>query len=154
MEVILKEDISNLGKMGEVVRVRDGYARNYLLPRGLVLIANKKNLKNVDHHKRLLAVKREHTVNEAKGLGEKLSMISLAISAKAGEEGRLFGSVTNMDIERALKEKGFDVDRRKIHLDAPIKTVGDHEVPVRLAIDVTINLKVSVVPEETKAGTA
>ena len=151
MEVILKEDIVNLGKMGEVVRVRDGYARNYLLPRGLVLVANKKNLKGFDHQKRVIGAQREKVVKQAQGLSDKLAAVSLVIAVKTGEEGKLFGSVTNMDIERALREKGFDIERRKIHLDEPIKNLGDFEVPVRLAADVTATVKVSVVPEEGKA---
>lgn len=148
MEVILKEDIPNLGKMGEVVRVRDGYARNYLLPRSLVLIADKKNLKAFEHHKRVISEQRERSLKQAQSLGEKLASVSLTMPVKAGEEGKLFGSVTNMDIEKALREKGFDVERRKIHLAEPIKTLGDFEVPVRLAADVTALVKVSVVSEE------
>jgi large subunit ribosomal protein L9 len=148
MEVILKEDIPNLGKMGEVVRVRDGYARNYLLPRSLVLIADKKNLKAFEHEKRVIAEQRERTLNQAQSLGEKLASVSLTIPVTAGEEGKLFGSVTNMDIERALREKGFDVDRRKIHLAEPIKTLGDFEVPVRLTADVTATVKLSVISED------
>lgn len=151
MEVILKEDIVDLGKMGEVVRVRDGYARNYLLPRGLVLVANKKNLKGFEHQKRVIGAQREKVVKQAQGLSDKLAALSLVIAVKTGEEGKLFGSVTNMDIERALREKGFDIERRKIHLDEPIKNLGDFEVPIRLAADVTATVKVSVVPEEGKA---
>lgn len=151
MEVILKEDIVNLGKMGEVVRVRDGYARNYLLPRGLVLVANKKNLKGFEHQKRVIGAQREKVVKQAQGLSDKLAAVSLIIAVKTGEEGKLFGSVTNMDIERALREKGFDIERRKIHLDEPIKNLGDFEVPIRLAADVTATIRVSVVPEEGKA---
>lgn len=151
MEVILKEDIVNLGKMGEVVRVRDGYARNYLLPHGLVLVANKKNLKGFEHQKRVIGAQRERVVKQAQGLSDKLAAVSLVIAVKTGEEGKLFGSVTNMDIERALREKGFDIERRKIHLDEPIKNLGDFEVPIRLAADVTATIKISVVPEEGKA---
>ena len=151
MEVILKEDIVDLGKMGEVVRVRDGYARNYLLPRGLVLVANKKNLKGFEHQKRVIGAQRDKVVKQAQGLSDKLAAVSLVIAVKTGEEGKLFGSVTNMDIERSLREKGFDIERRKIHLDEPIKNLGDFEVPVRLAADVTATVKVSVVPEEGKA---
>ncbi len=150
MEVILKEDVPNLGQMGQVVRVRDGFARNYLLPRGLVLTANKKNLKAVEHHKRVIAEKRERLVKQAQTLAQRLGALSLVIPVKTGEEGRLFGSVTNMDIERLLKEKGFDIERRHIHLDAPIKNLGDFEVPVRLGTDVTAVIKVSVVSEENK----
>ena len=148
MEVVLKEDIPNLGKMGDVVRVRDGFARNYLLPRGLVVIANKKNLKGFEHQKRVIAEQRERVVKQAQNLGEKLAAISLIMPVKTGEEGKLFGSVTNIDIEKALRAKGFEVERRKIHLEGPIKTLGDFEVPVRLTADVTATVKVSVVSEE------
>ena len=147
MEVILKEDIQNLGKMGEVVRVRDGYARNYLLPRGLVLVANKKNLKGFEHQKRVVASQKERVVKQAETLSQKLAGAALTIAVKAGEEGKLFGSVTNIDIEKALRAKGFDLERRKIHLDEPIKSLGDYEIPVRLTADVTATVKVSVVSE-------
>ena len=147
MEVILKEDIVNLGKIGELVRVRDGYARNYLLPRGLVLIANKKNLKTFDHQKKLVADQKQKTMRQAQSAADQLTGISLVIPMKVGEEGRLFGSVTNIQIEKALKAKGLNVDRRKIHLDEPIKTAGDYEVPVRLAADLTVPLKLSVVSD-------
>ena len=147
MEVILKEDILNLGKIGELVRVRDGYARNYLLPRGLVLIANKKNLKTFDHQKKLVADQKQKTMRQAQSAADQLTGISLVIPMKVGEEGRLFGSVTNIQIEKALQAKGLNVDRRKIHLDEPIKTAGDYEVPVRLAADLTVPLKLSVVSD-------
>ena len=147
MEVILKEDIVNLGKIGEVVRVRDGYARNYLLPRGLVLMANKKNLKTFDHQKKLVADQKQKTMRQAQSAADQLTGISLVIPMKVGEEGRLFGSVTNIQIEKALKAKGLNVDRRKIHRDEPIKTAGDYEVPVRLAADLTVPLKLSVVSD-------
>jgi large subunit ribosomal protein L9 len=147
MEVILKEDIANVGKIGEVVRVRDGYARNYLLPRGLVLIANKKNLKTYEHQKKVVADQKEKVMRRAQSAAEQLAAVSLMIPMKSGEEGRLFGSVTNIQIEKALKAKGLDVDRRKIQLSEPIKTIGDHEVAIRLSADLTVPLKVSVVPE-------
>ena len=147
MEVILKEDVPNLGKMGETVRVRDGYARNYLLPRKLVVTADKKNLKAFEHHKRVLAVQSQKVVRQAQTLSDKLAALELKIFVKVGEEGKLFGSVTNMDIEKALREKGFEVERRKIHLEEPIKTTGEYAVPVRLTADVTAALKISVVPE-------
>jgi len=147
MEVILREDVANLGKMGEVVRVRDGYARNYLLPRKLVLLANKKNLKSFEHQKRVVADQRGRMVTQAETLAEKLAALSLVFPVKAGEEGKLFGSVTNIDIEKALKAKGFEVERRKIHLAEPIKALGDYAVAVRLTADVTANVKISVVPE-------
>ena len=147
MEVILKEDIANVGKIGEVVRVRDGYARNYLLPRGLVMIANKKNLKTFEHQKKLVADQKQKIMRQAQASADQLGAVSLVIPMKVAEEGRLFGSVTNIQIEKALKAKGVNIDRRKIHLEEPIKVAGDYEVPVRLAADLTVPLKVSVVPE-------
>jgi large subunit ribosomal protein L9 len=145
MEVILKEDIINLGKIGEVVRVRDGYARNYLLPRGLVLEANKKNLKTFEHHKKIVGDQKQKIMRQAQAVGDQLAGVALTLTMRAGEEGKLFGSVTNIQIEKALKAQGVNVDRRKIHLDEPIKAIGEYDVPVRLSADVTVPLKVSVV---------
>ena len=147
MEVILKEDIANLGKIGEVVRVRDGYARNYLLPRGLVLEANKKNLKTFEHHKKIIADQKQKIMRQAQAVGDELNGVSLVIPMKVGEEGKLFGSVTNIHIEKALKAKGLNVDRRKIQLVEPIKVAGDYDVPVRLSADLVVPLKVSVVSD-------
>ncbi len=147
MEVILREDIPNLGKIGEVVRVRDGFARNYLLPRGLVLVANKRNLKTFQHQKKMVADQKQRFLRQAQSVSNQLAGVSLTIPMRTGEEGKLFGSVTNIQIEKALKAKGLDVDRRKIHLDEPIKTLGDFEVPVRLTAELTVSLKVSVVAE-------
>jgi large subunit ribosomal protein L9 len=147
MEVILKEDIANVGKIGEVVRVRDGYARNYLLPRGLVVIANKKNLKTFEHQKKVVGDQKQKILRQAQAVSDQLSGMALVIPMKAGEEGRLFGSVTNMQIEKALKAKGLNVDRRKIHLEEPIKSIGDYEIPIRLSADLTVPLKVSVTAE-------
>jgi len=153
MEVILREDIPNLGKIGDVVRVRDGFARNYLLPRGLVLLANKKNLKTFEHQKKIVADQKQHILRQAHSVGDQLQGVSLTISMRTGEEGKLFGSVTNIHIEKALKAQGLEVDRRKIHLEEPIRTLGEFEVPIRLTADLTIPLKVTVVPEESdKAG--
>lgn len=148
MEVILREDLPHLGKTGEVVRVRDGYARNYLLPRGLVLVANKKNLKGFEHQKKIVGAQKEKTEKSARGVADKLAAVALRIAVKTGAEGRLFGSVTNMDVEKALKAKGLDIERRKIHLEEPIKVLGDYDVPVRLTADLTVTVKVSVVPAE------
>jgi large subunit ribosomal protein L9 len=154
MEVILKEDIANLGKIGEVVRVRDGFARNYLLPRGLVLEANRKNLNVFEHQKKVVADQKQKIMKNAQTVADQLTGVSLTVPMRAGEEGRLFGSVTNMQIEKALKAKGLNVDRRKIHLDEPIKTLGDYEIPIRLSADVTVTLKLSVIPEESGKASA
>jgi large subunit ribosomal protein L9 len=153
MEVILKEDIANVGKIGEVVRVRDGYARNYLLPRGLVMIANKRNLKTFEHQKKMVGDQKQKIIRQAQAIGEELTGVTISIPMRAGEEGKLFGSVTNIHIEKALKAKGLNVDRRKIQLDEPIKTLGDFEVPVRLSADISVPIKVAVVPQDgSKAG--
>ena len=154
MEVILKEDIATLGKIGEVVRVRDGFARNYLLPRGLVLEANRKNLRVFEHQKKVVGDQKQKIMKDAHAVGDQLTGVSLTVAMRAGEEGRLFGSVTNMQIEKALKAKGLNVDRRKIHLDEPIKTLGDYEIPIRLSAEVTVMLKLSVVPEESGKASA
>ena len=148
MDVILKEDIANVGKIGEVVRVRDGYARNYLLPRGLVLLANKKNLKTFEHQKKLVADQKQKITRHAKSVAEAVTAVSLIIRMRVGEEGKLFGSVTNIQIEKALKAQGLTVDRRKIQLEEPIKAAGDYEVPIRMTADLTVPLKVSVIPED------
>jgi large subunit ribosomal protein L9 len=152
MEVILKEDIVNVGKIGEVVRVRDGYARNYLLPRGLVMIANKKNLKTFEHQKKIVGEQKQKIMRQAQAIGEELVGVTVSIPMRAGEEGKLFGSVTNIHIEKALKAKGLNVDRRKIQLDEPLKTLGDFEVPVRLTADLSVPIKVAVVAEDGSAA--
>jgi large subunit ribosomal protein L9 len=154
VEVILKEDVVNLGKIGDVVRVRDGFARNYLLPRGLVLEANKKNLRLFEHQKKIVADQKQKISKSAQAVAEQLTGVELTLAMRAGEEGRLFGSVTNMQREKALKERGLKVDRRKIQLEQPIKTLGDYEIPVRLSADVTVMLKLSVVAEETARASA
>lgn len=147
MEVILKEDVANLGKIGEIVRVRDGYARNYLLPRGLVLEANKKNMKTFEHHKKIVGEQKQKILRKAQTVGDQLNGVSLVIPMKVGEEGKLFGSVTNIHIEKALKAKGLNIDRRKIQLAEPIKSAGEYDVPVRLSAEITVPLKVSVVSD-------
>jgi large subunit ribosomal protein L9 len=147
MEVILKEDVATLGKIGEIVRVRDGYARNFLLPRGLVLEANKKNLKTLEHHKKIVGDQKQKIMRQAHAVGDQLNGVALVIPMKVGEEGKLFGSVTNIHIEKALKAKGLSVDRRKIQLAEPIKIAGDYNVPVRMSADLTVALKVSVVSD-------
>lgn len=154
MQVVLKEDVANLGEMGDVVRVRDGYARNYLLPQGLVVLASKKNLKALEHERRMIAQQKEQLVKAARGVSDKLAAVTLSFAVKVGEEGKLFGSVTNQDIEKALKAEGFDVDRRKILLDEPIKVVGEYEVRVKLGPEVTPSIKVRVASEEESAPPA
>ena len=144
VQVILSEDVPSLGRPGEVVKVRAGYARNYLLPRGLAVEANSKNLRAFEHQKGLAMLRREANKGQALKLKQQLEALALTISANAGEEGKLFGSVTNIDIERALRERGFDIERRKIMLAEPIKQLGEFTVPVRLDPEVEAGLKLTV----------
>jgi large subunit ribosomal protein L9 len=144
VQVILNEDVLNLGRTGDVVKVRAGYARNFLLPRRLAVEANPKNLRAFEHQKRLAMLRREANKSQAFKLKERLEALALTISANAGEEGKLFGSVTNIDIERALRERGFDIERRKIILAEPIKQLGEFTVPVRLDPEVEAGLKLTV----------
>jgi large subunit ribosomal protein L9 len=144
VQIILNEDLPNLGRPGDVVKVRAGYARNYLLPRNLAVEANPRNLRAFEHQKRLAMSKREALRALAMTEKEKIDSLHLAIPARAGEEGKLFGSVTNHDLERALRERGFNVDRRRILLAEPVKQLGDYEVTVRLQSEVDANLKFTV----------
>lgn len=148
MEVILKEDVPKLGSIGDVVKVKPGYARNYLLPRGLAVVADRRNLGALEHEKRVGAEKREREHRKADTLAKQLATVSLTIAAKAGEEGKLFGSVTNIDIERALQDKGFTVDRRRIRLDEPIKQLGDYTLDIQLPLGIEAKIPLSVVAEE------
>jgi len=144
MQIILREDITNLGRPGDVVKVRDGYARNFLLPRNLAVEANPKNIRAFEHQKRLALMRREAKKGEALKMKERLEALRINITARAGEEGKLFGSVTNIDVERALREKGFDIERRKVILPEPIKQLGDYTVAVKLDPEVDASLKISV----------
>lgn len=147
MEIILQEDVENLGQIGDVIKVRDGYARNYLLPRGLALEANRRNLRVLEHQKRLVAAKKERTVSQAQTLSAQLAALNVVVTARAGGEDRLFGSVTNQDIEKALKAQGVAIDRKKILLTEPIKQLGTYTVPVHLSGGVRGNVTVQVVRE-------
>ncbi len=147
MNVILKEDVDSLGSAGEVVNVKSGYARNYLLPQAKAVIADSRNVKAAEHAK-LIA---EHAVaklrSEADEKGERLKQTVLTIVRKAGEEDKLFGAVTNMDIEHALTAEGFTIDKKKIHLDKPLKKLGEYIIPVKLHRDVTVNVTLNVINE-------
>ncbi|MBI3801157.1 MAG: 50S ribosomal protein L9 [Deltaproteobacteria bacterium] len=147
MEIILQEDVDNLGHIGDVVKVRNGYGRNYLLPRGLALEANRRNLRVLEHQKRLTATKKERALSQAQTFSTQLAALNVVVTARAGEEDRLFGSVTNQDIEKALKAQGVEVDRRKILLAEPIKQLGTHTVSIQLSGGVRGNVTVQVVRE-------
>jgi len=144
VQVILNEDLPNLGRTGDVVKVRAGYARNYLLPRKLAVEADQKNIHAFEHQKRTAARRREIKRTDALSVKTRIEALALVINARAGEEGKLFGSVTNIDLERALREKGLDIERRKIHLPEPIKQLGDYTVPVKLDSEVEASLKITV----------
>ncbi len=147
MEIILKRDIPSLGKLGNVVRVADGYARNYLLPRGIALKATPKNMSLLEREIKLWEKKSQLQKEEALALVQEIEKLSLSFARKAGEEDKIFGSVTSIDLEEKLKENGFQIDRKKIHLEEPIKALGIFTVPIKLHPEVTANLKVSVVKE-------
>ena len=144
MRIILQETVEKLGGPGQVVEVAEGYARNYLLPRKLAVEANSRNLREFEHQKRLAMVKREALKSQAMSLKDKIEGLSLTLRARTGEEGKLFGSVTNIDLERSLHEKGFSVDRRRIVLHEPIKQLGDYTVTIRLQPEVEATLKFTV----------
>ena len=147
MKVVLKDDVKNLGKMGQIADVADGFARNYLLPRGLAIEANTKNVKSMEHEKRIIQEKAKKIRNSALDLSQKISAMTLVIKAKAGEEGKLFGAVTTMDIAEQMKNEGVEIDKKRISLDEPIKRLGTYSVSVKVHPEVSTQLKVQVVEE-------
>jgi large subunit ribosomal protein L9 len=148
MQVILRDDLDNLGKSGEVVNVKPGYARNYLLPRGLAIKATASDVKRVEHEKRVIAARTAKLAKEAQAEADGLSKVSVSIARAVGEEEKLYGSVTSRDIAEALAGQGVKVDSKKIHLDEPIKTLGLTEVQVKLGRGVNATIKVWVVKKE------
>jgi len=151
MEVILREDVAHLGAMGEIVKVKPGYGRNFLLPRGMAVEASRRNLAALDHEKVLIGVKRERERKVARAEADKLDGLVLEIPARAGEEDRLYGSVTNLDIAHHLAARGVNVDRRRIDLDDPIKRLGTYRIVVGIAHDVKATITVKVLPEAVAA---
>jgi large subunit ribosomal protein L9 len=147
MEIILREDIDNLGARGQVVKVAPGYARNYLLPRRLAVAATDANRKIVEQERQAHLRKEAVLKTESEDLGKLLSNATVTIVRKAGENGQLFGSVTAADIADALTAQKFNIDRRKIHLEEPIRALGDYKVPVRLHREVSVEVPVSVTAE-------
>lgn len=147
MKIILREDVEKLGKAGEVVKVKDGYGRNYLIPRQLAVLANVRNMKALDHDRRTIETRAKKTRKASEATAATLSAVSLILPAKAGEEGKLFGAITSRDIAEALGKAGVTVDRKAIQLADPIKQVGDYKVKIRVAADVLPEISVSVVPE-------
>jgi large subunit ribosomal protein L9 len=148
MRIILREDLENLGAAGEVVTVRDGYGRNYLLPRGLAALATEKDVAKLEHERRVIAVRAAKQAKELAGEVEKLQQVSVSLARNVGEGDKLFGSVTSRDITDALAEQGVTIDTKKIHLEEPIKSLGMTEVPIKLGKDAVAKIKVWVVKKE------
>ncbi|HEY6802680.1 MAG TPA: 50S ribosomal protein L9 [Pyrinomonadaceae bacterium] len=152
-KVLLREDVDDLGARGEIVRVRSGYARNYLLPRKLAVEATAGNVKGIESERAALLKKEAKERATAEAQSQQMSSLVLEFKRKAGEQGALYGSVTSMDVAEALKNKGYEIERHRIHLREPLKRLGEYTVPVRLHREVTIDLQVKVQPEgETIAG--
>jgi large subunit ribosomal protein L9 len=147
MEVILREHVDNLGRRGEIVKVADGYARNYLLPRKLALLATEGNRQQIERERAKFEAREAEEKKVADALAARFESVQIEIVRKVGETDVLYGSVTSADVAEALAAKGFDVDRRKLHLPEPIKKLGDYQVPLRLHRDVTVPVKVKVAAE-------
>ena len=147
MEVILRQHVENLGKRGEIVKVADGYARNYLLPRKLALPATDGNRKHVQRERKIMETRESEEKSQAEAIATRLASVEITIARRVGDTEQLYGSVTAPDIADYLKGKGFDVDRRKLILPEPIKTLGSHNVPLKLHREVTVPLTVQVVRE-------
>jgi large subunit ribosomal protein L9 len=145
VQVILQQDLGKLGKSGDLVKVRPGFARNYLLPRGFAVPATTAQINRIAHEKAVALAKADKAKKEAQELAAKIAALAISIPVKVGDEDRLFGSVTIKDIHAAVKAKGLDLDRKKMHLADAIKALGDYVVDVRLLPDVHASLKVSVV---------
>ena len=148
MDVILREDVEKLGTRGQLVKVAPGYARNFLLPNKMAVAATASNKKIVEQERQAHLRREAKVEGEAKDLGKMLGAVAITISQKAGENDQLFGSVTSKDIAEALEKQGYTIERRKIVLDEPIKTLGEFKVPVRLHREVTAEVTVHVVKEE------
>ncbi|MBC8029109.1 MAG: 50S ribosomal protein L9 [Pyrinomonadaceae bacterium] len=152
-KILLRQDVDDLGARGEIVRVKAGYARNYLLPRKLAVEATNSNVKQIEQERAALLKKEAGERKTAEGQAEQLRALVLEFKRKAGEQGALYGSVTSMDIAEALKERGYEIDRHRLHLREPIKRLGDVAVPLRLHREVTVELQVKVSAEgEVIAG--
>ncbi len=147
VEVILQDDVPHLGRIGDVVRVKPGYARNFLLPRGLAVEASGRNLHVLEHQKRVIAAKADREKKSAETVASRLAGLRLTVRARVGEGGRLFGSVTNLDVERLLAERGFQVDRRRISIADPIKELGTFPISVNVGRDVRATIELVIEPE-------
>jgi len=147
MEVILREHVEHLGRRGDVVKVAAGYARNYLLPRKLALAVTDNNKRQIEREKKLAEARDAEERGQAEAIGQRIAQLEIEIARRVGEHDALYGSVTSQDIAQALKDKGFDVDKRKITLVEPLKALGESTVPVKIHRDVTVQLRVKVVAQ-------
>lgn len=147
MKLILREDVDNLGKTGEIVTVKPGYGRNFLLPRKLAVLASDKNMKALEHDRAVITARQAKLKGAAQEQAKALEGVQLRITRKVGEQDKLYGSVTTLDVAEQLAAKGHKLDRRTIHLPEPIKTIGSHEVEIRLHRDVVAKVKLEVAKE-------
>jgi large subunit ribosomal protein L9 len=149
MEVILREHVDNLGRRGDVVKVAEGYARNYLLPRKLALAVTDNNKRQIEREKKIAEAREAEEKAQADAVAQRIAQIEIEIARRVGENETLYGSVTSADISHALQAKGFDVDKRRIQLAEPLKALGESTIPVKIHRDVTAQLRVKVVPENS-----
>ena len=147
MKVILREDFDKLGKAGEIVKVADGFGRNFLIPKNFAVQANPRNLKTLEHDRLVIEARTRKVRKVVQGVADKLAAVTLTLSAKAGEEGKLFGAITSRDIADALEKQGVPVDRKLVQLADPIKQLGEYKVKVRLSADLIPEISVRVVAE-------
>ncbi len=152
MEVILRETVDHVGKRGEIVKVADGYARNYLLPRKLALLATEGNKRHVERERKIVDMRESEEKGQAEGIAARLNAIDIVIVRRVGDTEQLYGSVTSGDIADFLKAKGFEIDKRKLILPEPIKLIGEHTVPLKLHRELTVPLKVRVAKEGSETA--
>ncbi len=144
MKVILQKDVPSLGDAGDIKEVADGYARNYLIPKKLVILANESSKKAIDHQQKLIKFKKEKRKKQSEKVAEAISGLEISIPVQVGEEGKLFGSITSMDIAKELKEKGYEIDKRKIQLENPIRQIGEYDISIKLDEGTTATVKIKI----------
>ena len=147
MEVILREHVDNLGRRGDIVKVAEGYARNFLLPRKLALAVTESNKRQIERERKVAEAREAEEKGQAEAVAQRLTQVEIEIARRVGENETLYGSVTSADVAHALQAKGFEIDKRKIHLPEPIKALGDTSVPVKIHREVVAQVRVKVVPE-------
>ena len=148
VKLILRDDVANLGEAGDLVTAKPGYAHNYLIPKGKADFASESQVKQLEHQRRVIEARRAKDLKDLQAVDQRIRAITLEVEAKAGEEGKLFGSITNSQIAELLAAKGVEIDRRKIQLSEPIKSVGEHTVTIKLRSEVSSEIKLVVVAEE------